>query len=96
MGRNPKGRVDANKSEHQCQPETKLTILAGVVTQCACGIVHRVSHKTVVEQPVSYVHDPQTTFDEWLDAQVVHAMQDLEADTYDLEADPNEDPDSGF
>lgn len=83
-------------SKHQCKPETKLTILAGVVTQCACGIVHKVAHKTVVETPINYVHDPQTTFDEWLTAQIEHAMQDLEADTFDHEASQEDDPDAGF
>jgi len=83
-------------SKHQCKPETKLTILAGVVTQCACGIVHKVAHKTVVEQPVAYVHDPQVTFDDWLTDQIERAMQDLDADTYDYDAPQSEDPDAGF
>lgn len=82
--------------QHVCRPETKLTILAGVVSQCKCGIVHKVAHKTVVETPCEFIHDPQVTFDEWLDNQVEHALQDLEADSYDLEARQEEDPDAGF
>lgn len=82
--------------EHKCQPTTKFTILAGVVTQCKCGIVHNVAHKTVVETPVDFVHDPQVTFEEWMDAQVEHALQDLEADKYDHDAEQQDDPDAGF
>lgn len=85
-------------AEHQCKPETKFTILAGVVSQCKCGIVHRVSHKTVVETPVAdAVHnDPQVTFDDFLQSQIEHALQDLEADNYDHDAPQHEDPEAGF
>jgi len=85
-------------SEHQCKPVTKFTILAGVVSQCACGIVHQVQHKTVVETPIDHarMNDPQVTFEEYLEAQVQHALQDLEADRYDYDAKQEEDPDAGF
>jgi len=73
--------------EHKCQPVTKFTVLAGVVSQCACGIVHRVEHKTVLESPVERFNDPQLTFEQFLEDTILHALQDEEADHWAAEND---------
>jgi len=67
-------------SKHQCTPVTKFTVMAGVVTQCPCGIVHRVEHKTIVESPIERWNDPQVTFEEYMENAILNALQDEEAD----------------
>jgi len=78
---------------HKCQPKTTFTVMAGVVSQCECGIVHRVQHKTVLESPCKPNLDPQLTFDEYIEQQVLNALQDEEADHWAAE---NEDHGSEF
>jgi len=78
-------------SKHQCQPKTKFTILAGVVSQCDCGIVHKVEHKTVLESPVERFNDPQVTFEEFMENAILHALQDEEADHWAAENEDGQD-----
>lgn len=103
MGRNPKGRIDDNRDStaqpccQNVQLTTMFTVLAGVVQRCHCGVVHRVEHKVVVDAPLaSKFVDPQLTFEEFMEDQIRHALEDVEADNWEHEAPQEEDPEAGF